>query len=70
MTAKLSEIWLKYALDDLQSAKVLLKEGIYNMVCFHSQQAVEILLKSFIATPLNELFYLNGVGREYRTGTK
>jgi len=55
MTAKLSEIWLKYALDDLQSAKVLLKEGIYNMVCFHSQQAVEKLLKSFIATHNSEI---------------
>jgi len=32
MTAKLPEIWLKYAFDDLQSTRVLLKEGIYNCI--------------------------------------
>jgi len=32
MTAKLPEIWLKYASDDLQSAEVLFKEGIYNCI--------------------------------------
>jgi len=55
MTAKLPEMWLKYASDDLQSAEVLLKEGIYNMVCFHSQQAIEKLFKSFIATYYQEI---------------
>ena len=55
MTAKLPEIWLKYASDDLQSAEVLFKEGIYNMVCFHSQQVVEKLFKSFIATYHQEI---------------
>ena len=55
MTAKLPEIWLKYASDDLQSAEVLLKEGIYNMVCFHSQQAIEKLFKSFIAAYYQEI---------------
>jgi len=55
MTAKLPEIWLKYAFDDLQSAEVLFKEGIHNMVCFHSQQAVEKLFKSFIAAYYQEI---------------
>ena len=55
MTKRLPEIWLKYALDDLQSAKVFLKAGIFNMVCFHSQQAVEKLLKSFIAAHNQEI---------------
>ncbi len=55
MTAKLPELWLKYASDDLKSAEVLLKESIFNMVCFHSQQAVEKLLKSFIATYNKEI---------------
>jgi HEPN domain-containing protein len=55
MTAKLPEIWLKYASDDLHSAEVLLKEGIYNMVCFHSQQAIEKLFKSFVATYYQEI---------------
>lgn len=49
MSAKLPELWLKYADDDLASAEILLKEGIYNIVCFHSQQAVEKMLKSIIA---------------------
>ena len=52
---KLSELWLQYASDDLRSASVLLKEGIYNMVCFHSQQAAEKLFKSFIATYNKEI---------------
>ena len=49
MTVKLPELWLQYAADDLRSAKVLLNEGIYNISCFHSQQAVEKLFKAFIA---------------------
>ena len=50
MTGKLPELWLQYAADDLKSAKVLLSEGVYNIVCFHAQQAVEKLLKALIAT--------------------
>lgn len=52
---KLPELWLQYAYDDLQSAKVLLQEGIYNMVCFHSQQVAEKLFKSFIASYHKEI---------------
>lgn len=40
--------WLKFAKDDLRSAEVLLREEIFNMVCFHSQQAVEKSLKAFL----------------------
>jgi len=50
MTAKLPELWLQYATDDLKSSKVLLSEKLYNIACFHAQQAVEKLLKAFIAT--------------------
>ena len=50
MTIKLPELWLQYALDDLKSAQVLLKEKIFNMVCFHSQQVAEKLFKSLIAS--------------------
>jgi len=49
MTAKLPELWLQYAADDLKSSKVLLSEGVYNIACFHAQQAVEKMLKAFIA---------------------
>lgn len=49
MKLNLHEIWMKYAKDDLNSASALLKEGIYNMTCFHSQQTVEKSFKSLIA---------------------
>jgi len=39
-----AEQWLKFVNDDLRSAEILLREAIFKMVCFHSQQAVE---KSF-----------------------
>ena len=55
MTIKLPELWLQYAYDDLRSAHVLLKEKIYNMVCFHAQQVAEKLFKSFIATYNKEI---------------
>lgn len=38
--------WMAYALNDLETAEVLMREGIWNQVCFHSQQAVEKILKA------------------------
>lgn len=55
MTIKIPELWLKYAFDDLKSAQVLLKEKIFNMVCFHSQQVAEKLFKSLIASYNQEI---------------
>ena len=55
MTIKLPELWLQYAFDDLKSAQVLLKEKIYNMVCFHSQQVAEKMFKSLIASYNKEI---------------
>jgi HEPN domain-containing protein len=49
MMLNLPEVWLQHADADLLSAKVLLREGIFNMVCFHSQQVVEKLFKALIA---------------------
>ena len=43
-----AEQWLKFVNDDLRSAEVLLREGIFNIVCFHSQQAAEKSLKAFL----------------------
>ena len=40
--------WLQFAKEDFLSAKALLNEGIYNQVCFHSQQAAEKMLKAFL----------------------
>jgi HEPN domain-containing protein len=68
MTAvNLPELWLRYADTDLKSASVLLKEGIYNMVCFHSQQAVEKILKSFMTTFGQEIPRTHNLIRLYKT---
>lgn len=40
--------WVVFAGNDVQTAEVLLREGIWNQVCFHSQQAAEKYLKSLI----------------------
>jgi HEPN domain-containing protein len=45
---KEGEIWFHFAEEDLRMAKLALKEGIYNQVCFHSQQAVEKALKAHL----------------------
>ena len=42
--------WFKFTEEDLQSAKVLLRENIYNKVCFHSQQSVENGLKGLLVS--------------------
>jgi len=40
--------WLLFAEEDLRVARVILKESIYNQVCFHTQQAAEKSLKALI----------------------
>ena len=42
--------WIRFAQSDLKAAQVLLKEEVYNEVCFHSQQCVEKLLKAFLVS--------------------
>jgi HEPN domain-containing protein len=37
--------WLAFARDDLRIAELALNEGLYNQVCFHSEQCVEKVLK-------------------------
>ena len=41
--------WLEFARQDLQMAELALKEGIYNQVCFHSQQCVEKCVKGLLS---------------------
>jgi len=41
--------WLKVANEDLQSAEYLFEKRLFKMVCYHSQQAVEKVLKSLLA---------------------
>ncbi len=46
---RLSDVWMQYATDDMKSATVLLQHQIFNMVCFHCQQAVEKTFKALLA---------------------
>ncbi len=45
---KESKRWIDFATEDLKIAELALKEGIYNQVCFHSQQCVEKVLKGYL----------------------
>lgn len=40
--------WLAFAENDLEAARVLSREEIWNQVCFHAQQSAEKFLKSAI----------------------
>lgn len=40
--------WLVFAGEDLRVAELVFREGIFNQVCFHSQQTVEKSLKALI----------------------
>jgi len=42
------ERWLTFARQDLRMAELALEEGIYNQVCFHSQQCVEKAIKGWL----------------------
>lgn len=44
-----AETWLSFAREDLRMAELAMSEGIYNQVCFHSQQCVEKAIKALIA---------------------
>jgi len=40
--------WIFFAEEDLLSAEIMLKEKIFNKVCFLSEQCVEKALKAFL----------------------
>lgn len=40
--------WLEIAREDLAAAELLFQNGIYRMVCLHSQQAVEKSVKALL----------------------
>ncbi len=44
-----AERWLSFARDDLRMAELALEEGIFNQVCFHSQQSAEKSIKALIS---------------------
>lgn len=41
--------WMKIAEEELESAEYLFVKGLYRMVCYHAQQAVEKFLKATLA---------------------
>lgn len=41
--------WLEFARQDLRIAELAMSEGLYNQVCFHSEQCVEKVLKAWLA---------------------
>lgn len=43
-----TEEWLRIAHEEYRSAGILLKEGLYRMVCYHAQQTVEKILKAIL----------------------
>lgn len=45
-----SDRWMEFARQDLKMAELALSEGIYNQVCFHSQQCVEKCIKGLLAS--------------------
>lgn len=45
----LTERWLGFARQDLTGAQVMLREGLFNLTCFHAQQCVEKSLKGLLA---------------------
>lgn len=44
-----SERWLTFARQDLRIAELAMGEGLYNQVCFHSQQCAEKAVKGLLA---------------------
>ena len=38
--------WLNFAKEDLKAAQIAIKENLPNIVCFHSQQTAEKILKA------------------------
>ncbi len=45
---KPAEDWLKIAHDDLKAGESTLRDSIFNIACFHAQQAAEKALKGFL----------------------
>jgi HEPN domain-containing protein len=57
-----SERWLQFAREDLQMAELAMQAGIFNQVCFHSQQCAEKAMKGLL------LYQRRPVPRTHRLG--
>ena len=47
--------WLGFARQDLRIAELAMNEGLYNQVCFHSEQCVEKVLKAWLAEKVKKI---------------
>ncbi len=47
--------WLNRALEDLKAARILLREGLYDLSAFHAHQAAEKALKALWVEKRSEL---------------
>lgn len=54
--------WLGFAEEDLKVAEIILEEGIYNQVCFHSQQCVEKSLKAILVKNNQKIPRIHSIG--------
>ncbi len=45
---KEAEGWIRIAVEEFKSARYLLEKSLFRMVCYHSQQAVEKILKAIL----------------------
>ena len=45
---KEAEGWIRIAVEEYQSARYLLEKSLFRMACYHSQQAVEKILKAIL----------------------
>lgn len=63
----LIEEWLQYAKDDLESAKVILKEtDNYHISVYHSHQAIEKLFKWFLLKNNHKFQFIHDIKELYR----
>ncbi len=55
--------WVKIAEEDLESAECLFAKGLYRMVCYHAQQAVEKFPKATLESTTFLTFFLFSRGK-------
>ncbi len=58
-----TEAWLRFSGDDQKAARNLFKDGPWNMVCFHAQQAAEKSLKAYLHLRSNEVPRIHSLGK-------
>ncbi len=57
------EAWLHFAQDDLKAARQLMKDGPWNLVCFHAQQGSEKTLKAYLREKTLDVPRVHSLGK-------